>query len=589
MGMGVRISPPPPPLLQLKAVQFVGIILIGIFGILLTACGDDDEPENTAPTIADQTFSIAENVAVDAEVGTVQATDAENDDLTFSVTAGNTGDVFAVNASSGLLTLAKALDFETTPAYTLKVSVSDGTDSNAADITINVTDVDEAENTAPTITNQTFSIAEDAAVDAEVGIVQATDAENDELTFSITSGNADDAFAINASSGLLMVAKALDFETTMVHTLIVSVSDGMNSSTADITINVADVNEAPNIANQTFSVAEDAYRTFGSTVFELIDVEVGTVQATDDENDELAFSINSGNTSDVFAMDASSGTITVAKILDFETVPAYTLNVSVSDGMSSSTADITINVTDAVEGRGSRLPGKDIDLDSDNSSPRALWSDGTTLWVADRFDDKLYAYTLATGARDADKDFDLAEETNSPSGLWSDGTTLYVLSNSKIYAYTLATGTRDATKEFDLDSDNSDARGLWSDGTTVWVADGADPNNPKIYAYTLATGARDAAKEFDINIGFPADIWSDGTDLWVGYSSLFTTDDMIAYTLSTGAGAASINIRSLGETDNASIPRIGPLEPKARGIWSDGSTIWIAEDTTSKIYAYQLK
>ncbi|MDE0472215.1 MAG: cadherin repeat domain-containing protein, partial [Ekhidna sp.] len=121
---------------------------------MLTACGDDDEPntnkkeedkpENTAPTIADQTFSIAEDAAVDAEVGTVTASDADDDELTFSVTSGNTSDAFVVNESSGLLTVAKALDFETDSTYTLKVSVSDGTDSNAADITINVTDVEEA-------------------------------------------------------------------------------------------------------------------------------------------------------------------------------------------------------------------------------------------------------------------------------------------------------------------------------------------------------------------------------------------------------------------------------------------------------------
>ena len=28
-----------------------------------------------------------------------------------------------------------------------------------------------------------------------------------------------------------------------------------------------------------------------------------------------------------------------------------------------------------------------------------LWSDGTTMWVADNSDDKIYAYDLAAGAR----------------------------------------------------------------------------------------------------------------------------------------------------------------------------------------------
>ncbi|MDE0472379.1 MAG: hypothetical protein OXH57_10600, partial [Ekhidna sp.] len=67
---------PHPPTIKVK--RLLGIVLIGIFGILLTACGDDDEPdtnkkeedkpENTAPTIENQAFFIAEDAVVDAEV-----------------------------------------------------------------------------------------------------------------------------------------------------------------------------------------------------------------------------------------------------------------------------------------------------------------------------------------------------------------------------------------------------------------------------------------------------------------------------------------------------------------------------------------
>ena len=46
--------------------------------------------------------------------------------------------------------------------------------------------------------------------------------------------------------------------------------------------------------------------------------------------------------------------------------------------------------------------GKDFALDTDNSHPEGIWSDGTTMWVADREDDKvggdkLYAYAMPTG------------------------------------------------------------------------------------------------------------------------------------------------------------------------------------------------
>ena len=50
------------------------------------------------------------------------------------------------------------------------------------------------------------------------------------------------------------------------------------------------------------------------------------------------------------------------------------------------------------------------------------------MWVVDQFDDKIYAYGLASKARDASKDFDtLAGAGNdAPLGIWSDGTTMWV-------------------------------------------------------------------------------------------------------------------------------------------------------------------
>ncbi|MBC6401097.1 MAG: ankyrin repeat domain-containing protein [Ekhidna sp.] len=98
---------------------------------------------DNAPTIADQTFSIPEDANNGTAVGTVQAADADMDNLTFSITSGNTGNVFAISEGTGAITVAGALDFEITQSYTLKVSVSDGSLSATADITVNVTDVDE--------------------------------------------------------------------------------------------------------------------------------------------------------------------------------------------------------------------------------------------------------------------------------------------------------------------------------------------------------------------------------------------------------------------------------------------------------------
>jgi len=91
--------------------------------------------------VGDAGFSVAEDAAVGTNVGTVTATGSGT--LVYSITAGNTGNAFAIDPATGVITTTTALDFETTPQYVLTVLVSDGSLSDTATITINVTDVVE--------------------------------------------------------------------------------------------------------------------------------------------------------------------------------------------------------------------------------------------------------------------------------------------------------------------------------------------------------------------------------------------------------------------------------------------------------------
>ncbi|TRX51409.1 RagB/SusD family nutrient uptake outer membrane protein [Fulvivirga sp. M361] len=97
-----------------------------------------------------------------------------------------------------------------------------------------------------------------------------------------------------------------------------------------------DVNNAPAVNDQNFTVEENASE--GTAV--------GIVVASDSDQDDIAFSITSGNTGSVFEMDQASGEITVNGVLDFEVVPEYTLQIAVSDGTDMTTANIMISLTD---------------------------------------------------------------------------------------------------------------------------------------------------------------------------------------------------------------------------------------------------
>ena len=148
----------------------------------------------------------------------------------------------------------------------------------------------------------------------------------------------------------------------------------------------------------------------------------------------------------------------------------------------------TVEVSGPTSGPFARNSAEDFDtLDAaDNESPKCIWSDETTMWVADWSDEKIYAYSMSNKARVSSKDFDTldAADNESPEGIWSDGTTMWVAdsSDAKIYAYNISNKARVSSKDFDtLDAaSNGSPTGIWSDRETVWVADSSDD---KIYAY----------------------------------------------------------------------------------------------------------
>jgi YD repeat-containing protein len=99
-------------------------------------------------------------------------------------------------------------------------------------------------NGTPEMSDQAFSVSEDATIGTVVGSITATDPDGDALTFSAATN---DAFAVS-SAGEITTLAALDFETTASYTLNVSASDGTNDAVdAIMTINVTDVDESVSV------------------------------------------------------------------------------------------------------------------------------------------------------------------------------------------------------------------------------------------------------------------------------------------------------------------------------------------------------
>ena len=236
-------------------------------------------------------------------------------------------------------------------------------------------------------------------------------------------------------------------------------------------------------------------------------------------------------------------------------------------------------------------PSGDLDTlrEAGNDSPRGIWSDGTTMWVVNSpnafsvTEVKIYAYNLATKARDADEDFNtlIAAGNTIPRGLWSNGTTMWVADEgqNKIFAYDMATKQRVPGEDFSAlyyeRRDSATPKGIWSDGETMWVAHDVF-SDLMIYAYDLDDKTRLPDRSISLrnsgNSGATG-LWGDGATIFVGDDD---DDRIYAYWPSNSAPNPDRYISLSGANE------------RSDGIWSDGDTIWVSDLDDGKIYVYAL-
>jgi VCBS repeat-containing protein len=302
---------------------------------------------NNPPVVTDQSFWVAENTAGGTSVGTVAASDPDaGDHLTYSITAGNTGGAFAINSTTGAITVANpaALDYETHPTFTLTVEVTDsGTPARTASatVTIHLADRNEAP-TAIDLSPGRVNENTDTRSGTSVGTLSTTDPDaGDTGTYRIIGGADQAHFRVGGAAGdeLILTDGILDYETQSSYQVTVRVTDsGGLSQERTFTVTVNDLNEAPVINNQSLRVDENVAN--GTAV--------GTVLASDaDAGDHLTYAIVAGNTGGAFAIESTTGGITVANraALDYETNPTFHVTVRVTDtGGLATEATVTISL-----------------------------------------------------------------------------------------------------------------------------------------------------------------------------------------------------------------------------------------------------
>jgi hypothetical protein len=327
---------------------------------------------NEPPTfLLPTSFTISENRSVGYVVGTVKAVDPEKNAIAYSITGGDPNAQFAINATTGQITVAKAtIDYETRRQFVLQVKAQDNgspANSRTQNVTVNIANINEA---PAFLTPTTFSLAELAPNGTVVGTVRTVDPEGNSVSYSLTGGNLSNAFAINAATGQITVnnSAALNASSTPQFLLSIKATDNgspSNSRTQTITVNLVRVNQPPAFTGTTtFTIPEN--RANGTTV--------GTVTAVDPEATAVTYAITAGNTNGAFVINSSTGVITVANraALDYETTPQFLLTVKATDSgnpPASRTQTITINLTDIRRARVAASSTIPLPLTADNIGP----------------------------------------------------------------------------------------------------------------------------------------------------------------------------------------------------------------------------
>ena len=340
--------------------------------------GTYSDTQDVAVTVTDVdeapviTGDVASNYAENGTgpVDTYSATDPESATIIWSLEGDDAAD-FEISAD-GVITFKSSPDHEaaadddTDNAYEVTVVASDGANEDRVDVTITVTDENEA---PPVITG-------DAALDyAEngtdpVALYSATDPDSATIIWSLEG---DDAalFEISADGVLTFKSSpdheaAADADTDNAYEVTVVASDGTYSDTQDVAVTVTDVDEAPVI---TGDVASN-YAENGTGP-------VDTYSATDPESATIIWSLEGDDAAD-FEISAD-GVITFKSSPDHEaaadddTDNAYEVTVVASDGANEDRLDVTITVTDANEAPPVITGTAALDYAENGTDPVALY------------------------------------------------------------------------------------------------------------------------------------------------------------------------------------------------------------------------
>ncbi|XP_068451673.1 protein dachsous-like [Clinocottus analis] len=241
---------------------------------------------------------------------------------------------------------SSALDRETTESFTFQIEARETNPPNAAAVVeVNVTLLDENDN-SPVFTSKAYEgkVFANQTVGMQLIQVKADDldaGENGQIKYSIEFGNDGGFFSIEESSGDITLAKIIPLLENQISQfpLFVTARDGgtiSRSSSTQVNI-LAPGNSKPQFLHKVYRGALEEEQEPGVVIltvnFLALPAEVPVTLRVDTEADKFVIS--------------NSGEFSALVKLDYDEAPhSYSVQISISDGVSSDSAVVEVKVTD---------------------------------------------------------------------------------------------------------------------------------------------------------------------------------------------------------------------------------------------------
>lgn len=258
-----------------------------------------ENANDNAPVVSNTGVTIVEHLSTPNELLTVSASDVDGDILSYAIVYQDVPGAFRVDSLGRVWIDDRSLvDYELDSIQTIHVQVNDPLWSVTAEVTITLTN----QNEAPIFNNDSLMVAENLSVGDT--LVQLNGVDPDASTLVYTMISTHPQFEIN--NGYLVLKSALDYESDSLYTLSIYADDGVYRDTSSVWVQVSNVNEAPSITSG--SPYESVDTLSAGTI-------IDTIQSNDpDMNDSHTWTIVSGNESGYYSL-STSGVLTVASQL----------------------------------------------------------------------------------------------------------------------------------------------------------------------------------------------------------------------------------------------------------------------------------